>query len=809
MFRCTVLVLCLFSGKLIAESLPLLTADKSPQSVEELWATYDPNREPLDVHVVREWTEGGCAIKYIIYAIGTFKGEKSTMAAFYAAPEKPQGKIPALIQMHGGGQRAMIASAKYGAENGYACLSINWGGREMEGAQSGDPTTDWGAVDATQTGHNSHYGSLAPDHLTLDPFESPRNNNWFLITLAAKRGVSFLQQQPEVDGSRIGAFGHSMGGFLTVMLAGADKRIKAGVPSCGGSGSAPDIIRNRPNSGVRRRHSELYHKTIDDAQYIKQINVPMLYMGPQNDFNGILDSMYENWKSMPSEHIGYTVNPHMNHRATAEHVFPGMLWFDAHLKGTFDFPRTPALTVSLRSSDGVPTASLVPDQIDKVAKVDIYYSVDNHILSRFWRSAPAQETEGTWQAALPVTSTDQPLYVLANVYYTLNHEVIGYPWMREAPNTFGITTKMRSFAPDDLRSAEVRGDEARERVVQAEFDYQDWYQLNWENPHWWCAYTRKIKDPRFIGPDGAGLAMDIQVDHDTSLAVHVRNNSWGAYPGKKQGDYYAPVTVKGSPDWQTVRVELSDFVPENSRTTEPLTRWRYITELGLCGHLKVEKDGKILEVPENAQGETTAYGIPRKFRNLRWVGGSYSGLPASNRSAAEENNAAAGFEDDEFQKAIENSIALEKMDEQAAHDGKVYLIRGMASKIESYWRVLDKDKKVFLDSYAEARVHDPKVKVLRDKVKLIVHPEWMLPGISGHDNPVKIRLKDGREFSKVCTSADVSMILDVNEVLEKYMDCALRVVSKSRADEIADLVLNLEKVDDIGKISELATYPDK
>jgi 2-methylcitrate dehydratase PrpD len=123
--------------------------------------------------------------------------------------------------------------------------------------------------------------------------------------------------------------------------------------------------------------------------------------------------------------------------------------------------------------------------------------------------------------------------------------------------------------------------------------------------------------------------------------------------------------------------------------------------------------------------------------------------------------------------------------------------------------LLDKDKKVFLDSYSEAKVHDPRVKALRDKVKLIVHPEWMLPGISGHDNPVKIRLKDGREFSKVCTSADVSMILDVNEVLEKYMDCALRVVSKSRADEIADLVLNLEKVDDIGKISELATYPDK
>ncbi len=120
--------------------------------------------------------------------------------------------------------------------------------------------------------------------------------------------------------------------------------------------------------------------------------------------------------------------------------------------------------------------------------------------------------------------------------------------------------------------------------------------------------------------------------------------------------------------------------------------------------------------------------------------------------------------------------------------------------------ILHKDRKVFLDSYDEKSVHDPKVRALRDRVKMIVHPEWFLPGISGHDNPVKIRLKDGREFSKVCNSADVSMILDVNEVLEKYMDCALRVIPKSKADQIADMMLNLEKVDDIGKISELATF---
>ena len=682
MIPCALALFVLNQGDLIAESLPPLSPDTVPQTPEALWAGYDPDAEPLDVRVVREWTEDGCVVRFITYTIGTFKGKTSTMAAFYAAPENPQGKIPALIQMHGGGQRASIASAKIGAENGYACLSINWGGREMERAEPGDPTTDWGALDATQAGHNSHYSKLTPDHLTLDPFESPRNNNWFLITLSARRGISFLQQQPEVDRSRIGAFGHSMGGFLTVMLAGADPRIKAGTPSCGGSGSAPDVIRNRPNAGVRRKHSPLYHQTCDDGAYIPLIKVPMLYMGPQNDFNGILDNMFENWKSMPSEQIAYTVNPHMNHRATAEHVFPSMLWFDAHLKGSFDFPQTPDLTVDLQAPNGIPVATLTPDQLETLAKVDIYYSVDNHILSRFWRTAPARRVGNRWRAELPVTSTKQSLFVLANVYYTLAHPVIGYPWMREAPETFGITSQMQSVAPAELQDGGVRGDRIRDRMIQANFDYQDWYQLNWENPHHWSTYTRKLKDPRFTGPDGAALALDLHVDQDTTFVLHIRNNSWGAYPGEAQGDYYASVTVNASPDWQTVSVLPADFQPANSRTTEPLAHWRHITEFGLCGRLKIQRDGKQVVLPEDSARAT--WHTPRAVKNLRWEGGtahSPAGQPWTTR------NESGAFENAEFQQAIDASIELEKLDE-ASTDTAVYLRVPMASKVDSFWQVI-------------------------------------------------------------------------------------------------------------------------
>ena len=92
-----------------ADSLPRL--DKAPQTVKELWAGYNPRSEPLEVRVVREWKEGNLTLRYVLYFIGTFKEETATMAAFYGFPADGK-ELPAIMHMHGGGQRASLAVAK-------------------------------------------------------------------------------------------------------------------------------------------------------------------------------------------------------------------------------------------------------------------------------------------------------------------------------------------------------------------------------------------------------------------------------------------------------------------------------------------------------------------------------------------------------------------------------------------------------------------------------------------------------------------------------------------------------------------------
>jgi dienelactone hydrolase len=48
-----------------------------------------------------------------------------------------------------------------------------------------------------------------------------------------QRGLDYLQSRPEVDATRLGCIGHSLGGQQTLFLAALDQRVQAAVSSCG------------------------------------------------------------------------------------------------------------------------------------------------------------------------------------------------------------------------------------------------------------------------------------------------------------------------------------------------------------------------------------------------------------------------------------------------------------------------------------------------------------------------------------------------------------------------------------------------
>lgn len=647
-------------------SLSPVTPDKLPQNPVEVWAGYDPTAEPLEVKVLREWdvTSNGHPVKLqlLTFKVGTFKGQDSRIAAYYAYPADAKGKVPGLVQVHGGGQRADKEAVKVDAANGFACLSINWGGRELEDQKPGDPGTDWGTIDPSQK-HVSHYFRLTPDDKTAETVYSPRNNNWFILCLATRRGLTFLEQQPEVDAEHLGVYGHSMGGTITGQVAGLDPRIKAAVPSCGGAGitQAPNLA--RPGSSSDRRVGDkLYSTTIDEPASLRNLKCPILGLSPHNDFNCIYDDLNHNWRVIPDPSlVHFSISPHLNHRHVAESEFARTRFFNVFLKGDGLFPATPGLTVQLKAGNGIPIATVKPDAPDQVRRVQIYYSINPHSLTRFWRRVQTARMGDVWQAELPIMSTAMPLFVMANVEYPQPKPLIGASSMGQSPPTFQVSSWEQVFDPPALEAAGVKATDSPERMIQASFDdWGDWYRIGWPNSERALSCTRKLTDPKWRGPDGASLSIDVKDPKGGNFLMTFDVNNWGAYAGLQKSAYYCAKPLAKTDDWQTVTIALSDLKPSNADFPALPASWQGITDLAIVAGLH-----RLPGNPESILNGGTWPGT-RQLRNLRWTGGAYTApllYPGGKLSVEEFQKI---FQDD-----IDKSIEQEKKDARQGADSGV------------------------------------------------------------------------------------------------------------------------------------------
>tara|TARA_B110000003_G_scaffold272879_1_gene309598 strand:+ start:13393 stop:15387 length:1995 start_codon:yes stop_codon:yes gene_type:complete len=640
-------------------SLYPLEKGKVAHSVSELWMGYDPRVEPLDIKVTREWDESyegkKIRIQMLTFTVGTFKNEVSRISAYYGYPKDINDTVPGLVQVHGGGQRADKNIVVVDAANGYASLSLNWGGRELEDQKTGEPGTDWGAIDPTQK-HVSHYFRLTPDDKTAESIYSPRNNNWFILTLATRRGLTFLEQQPIVDRDKLGVYGHSMGGAITGQVAGLDNRIKAAVPSCGGAGitQAANIARSGASSD-RRVGDKLYSSTIDATASLKSLNYPILGQTPQNDFNCIYDDLNYNWKVIPDPSlVHFSISPHLNHRHIAKSAFTRYRFFDVFLKGEGTFPKRPELSVNLKTANGIPIASVSPHDVGQVQNVQIYYSINPHSLTRFWRRAATAKHRNNWVAHLPILSTDMPLFVMANVEYPQPQQLIGSRHMGNSPDNFLVSTWETIIDPPALKTAGVRAIDRPDRIIQRSFDdWGDWYQVRWSNHQHAVAGTRKLTDPKWRGPDGATLSIDVKDPQGGYFLMAFDVNNWGAYPDLTKGGYYCVKALAKTEDWQTVTIKLSDLKPRSSGIPPCPKSWQGITELQIVAGLhRIPGEEKTILSGGTWPGK-------RELRNLQWIGGKYSSpllYPGGKLSIEEFQKI--------FQADIDKSIELENHDTQ-------------------------------------------------------------------------------------------------------------------------------------------------
>jgi dienelactone hydrolase len=600
------------------ETLPPLADEKAPRTLEEMWAGLDPRAEPLDVEVLKEWEQDGVVLKVLRYRIGIFKGKKAMMAAVYGYP-KGGRKLPGLVQIHGGGQYAHWNACFTNAKRGYATISISWAGRiDAPGyrvtpnevklfwdGKTDDPNyrliTDWGALDGYHAPSRYAHGfsRLTPHEHTLDAVESPRNDSWFLCTLGARRALTFLEQQRDVDGGRLGVYGHSMGGKLTVMTAGADDRVKAAAPSCGG-------VSHRGDKNAMLR------ATICDNASLKNISCPIMFLSPTNDFHGRIEDLQSAIKEIKSTDWRVTCAAHHQHQDTAEYEVATQLWMDKYLKGTFSFPQTPQAELTLDGENGVPSFLVRPDTSKEILAVDIFYTQqgDAPARDRFWHHVAPTQNSDAWLADVPLLSTDKPFWVYANVLYALDKPVTGagYYYGTYTTSRFNLSSVMSMVTPEQLAAAGVKATLKPSPVIE---DFAEDWEKEWfiysNDPENWQRKTRKIHDDRYQAPAFAKLALEVRSKQPNKLALGLDKSA-------------AEVKLEGGGQSQQVLLYPTDF-----KDAEGGVRldWEGIKELRLSQieHLR-PKDGKPLRLGAEWQGEAP------EFRSLRWVNGTREELNA-------------------------------------------------------------------------------------------------------------------------------------------------------------------------------------
>jgi len=126
-------------------------------------------------------------------------------------------------------------------------------------------------------GQSEGWGS-EPDHL-FDTVDDPRNSWFWEHAVAAIRGLSLLEDIPEVDAGRLGMTGYSGGAVATLMVNGLDPRVQAAVP-VSGTGHLDMAISATPVPGWEYDllQSMSVPKTAADPEWTRYVD----YLDPAN-----------------------------------------------------------------------------------------------------------------------------------------------------------------------------------------------------------------------------------------------------------------------------------------------------------------------------------------------------------------------------------------------------------------------------------------------------------------------------------------------------------------------------------------------
>jgi dienelactone hydrolase len=263
-------------------------------------------------------------VKSLYYEGLPFQGKPTRVFAYYGVPKLAAGKrAPAMVLVHGGGGTAFDVWVRLWNSRGYAAIAMDL----------------CGCMPVGTYGHwQRHPAGGPPGWGGFDQIDWPVHDQWTYHAVAdVLLAHSLLRSMPEVDRHRIGVTGLSWGGYLTCIVAGADPRFRFAVPvyGCGFLGDDSAWLGEFKRLGPEKAGRWL--RWWDPSVYLRQANMPMLWVTGTNDFAYPMDSLQRSYRlpqgprrlclrlRMPHGHGGAGENPAEIHAfadALLEHGVP-------------------------------------------------------------------------------------------------------------------------------------------------------------------------------------------------------------------------------------------------------------------------------------------------------------------------------------------------------------------------------------------------------------------------------------------------------------------------------------------------------
>jgi len=389
------------------------TAQETLLKPPQVWKDYDPDKGDFKQEIVKEEAKDGnyCRESYIsAYVLG----EEVRVYCLYKVKAGAK-KAPGLLNVHGWMGAASIDN-DYVAD-GWAVMSYDYCGKNGNRTQY------------TKYPEKLAQGEMCGGKVTCSalpdrtPITDPKQTSDYLWYAIESRVLSYLEQQKEVDKTRLGAKGYSYGGTLMWFL-GMDPRIKAIVAYFGIGWT--EYYRNRsvmmyaiPYSEPEKTPGEkIYLAGIAPEAHVPYITAPTLFLNGSNDHHGCCErglGSFKLFKPGVPWAFAMQVRGHHNTEKIGQDC---KMWLEKYVLGKEVFwPAHPKAEIKL-DAEGVPELTVTPSSPDRVQKVEIYYSLKNPVwISRAWRDTESVRKGAMWVSKLPVLNVDDYVFAYANVIY--------------------------------------------------------------------------------------------------------------------------------------------------------------------------------------------------------------------------------------------------------------------------------------------------------------------------------------------------------------------------------------------------------